>query len=77
MIGGLPGVLLLTKSLDARAWSGKSTGVDHTRYRDALASGEFRVLLGAYLVEMLGNVIAALAVTVLVFQRSRLSLIHI
>ena len=40
------------------------------RYRDALAVGEFRVIFGSYVVSMLGDVVAAVALTVLVFQQS-------
>ena len=40
------------------------------RYRDALAVGEFRVIFGSYVVSMLGDVVAAVALTVLVYQQS-------
>jgi hypothetical protein len=43
----------------------------HTgRYRDAFASGQFRALFGAYVVSMLGYVVAGLALTVLVYRRT-------
>jgi MFS family permease len=45
------------------------------RYRDAFASGEFRVVFGSYLVSMLGSVVAAVALTVLVYERSGSSLL--
>lgn len=41
------------------------------RYRDALAFGEFRVLFAAYTVSILGSVVAAVALTVLVYERTR------
>jgi MFS family permease len=47
-----------------------SETVPSGRYRDALAVGEFRVVFGSYLVSMLGDVVAAVALTVLVYQRS-------
>jgi hypothetical protein len=39
-------------------------------YLDALAVGEFRALFGAYTVSMLGDIVAAVALTVLVYQRT-------
>ncbi len=40
------------------------------RYRDALAVGEFRVIFGSFIVSMLGDVVAAVALTVLVYRQS-------
>jgi hypothetical protein len=40
------------------------------KYLDALAVGEFRALFAAYTVSMLGDIVAAVALTVLVFQRT-------
>ncbi len=39
-------------------------------YLDALAVGEFRALFTAYTVSMLGDIVAAVALTVLVFERT-------
>jgi MFS family permease len=39
-------------------------------YLDALAVGEFRSLFAAYTVSMLGDIVAAVALTVLVYQRT-------
>jgi MFS family permease len=39
-------------------------------YLDALAVAEFRALFAAYTVSMLGDIVAAVALTVLVFQRT-------
>jgi Major Facilitator Superfamily len=39
-------------------------------YLDALAVGEFRALFAAYTVSLLGDIVAAVALTVLVFQRT-------
>jgi MFS family permease len=47
----------------------------HGRYRDAFAVGEFRVVFGSYLVSMLGDVVAAVALTVMIYQRSGSSLL--
>jgi hypothetical protein len=38
-------------------------------YLDALAVGEFRALFAAYTVSMLGDIVAAVALTVLVYER--------
>jgi hypothetical protein len=40
------------------------------KYLDALAVSEFRALFAAYTVSMLGDIVAAVALTVLVFQRT-------
>jgi MFS family permease len=40
------------------------------RYRDALASVEFRALLGASAISVTGSVVAAVALTVLVYERT-------
>jgi MFS family permease len=40
------------------------------KYLDALRVGEFRALFAAYTVSMLGDIVAAVAMTVLVFQRT-------
>lgn len=48
---------------------------DQGRYRDAFAVGEFRVLFGSYVISMLGDVVAAVALTVLVYQTTGSSLL--
>src|SRR5690348_18352582 len=40
-------------------------------YRDVFGVGEFRAIFAAGAVSMLGNVVAAVALTVLVFERTR------
>src|SRR6202012_4000587 len=40
------------------------------RYRDVLGGGEFRVIFTANIVSMLGNVVASVALTVLIYQRT-------
>src|SRR5215831_19254860 len=41
------------------------------RYRDVLGVAEFRAIFAASIASMLGNVVAAVALTVLVYQRTR------
>lgn len=41
------------------------------RFRDVLGVGEFRAIFAAHIVSMLGNVVAAVALTVLVYQQTR------
>ncbi|HEY5985035.1 MAG TPA: MFS transporter, partial [Streptosporangiaceae bacterium] len=41
------------------------------KYRDVLGVGEFRAIFAAHIVAMLGNVVAAVALTVLVYQRTK------
>ncbi|MFN8223334.1 MAG: MFS transporter [Gaiellales bacterium] len=43
---------------------------ERTRYRDALAVGEFRTLYAAFVISVIGSVVAAVALTVLVYQRT-------
>lgn len=45
------------------------------RYRDALASGEYRAVAGAFVVSMLGSVVAGLALTVLIYRQTASSLL--
>jgi hypothetical protein len=47
-----------------------TTATPPGRYRDAFASAEFRSLFGAFVVSMLGYVIAGLALTVLVYRQT-------
>ena len=44
---------------------------DRARYRDVLGVSEFRAIFVANVVAMLGNVVAAVALTVLVYQQTR------
>lgn len=46
-------------------------GSGTARYRDVLGIGEFRWLFAAHLISMLGDVVAVVALTVLVYQRTR------
>jgi len=45
------------------------------RYRDALAVGEFRALFAAYTISMIGSVVSAVALMVLVYDRTSSSLL--
>src|SRR5215472_5558542 len=44
---------------------------DRARYRDVLGAAEFRAVFAANLVSVLGSVVAAVALTVLVYQQTR------
>jgi MFS family permease len=46
-------------------------GPPRIRYRDALAFPEFRALFTAYSISILGSVVSAVALTVLVYERTR------
>ncbi len=48
-----------------------STAAERASYRRVLGHGEFRAIFAADIVSMLGNVVAAVALTVLVYQRTR------
>jgi MFS family permease len=50
-------------------------GTPPQRYRDALAIGEFRVLFAAYAISMIGSVVSAVALMVLVYDRTSSSLL--
>src|SRR5262249_58379092 len=43
----------------------------HARYRDVLGVAEFRAIFAANVVSLLGSVVAAVALTVLVYQQTR------
>lgn len=48
----------------------KASTLDRARYRDVLGVAEFRAIFVANVVSMLGNVVAAVALTVLVYQQT-------
>ena len=50
---------------------GPDPGAGRARYRDVLGSAEFRAMFVADIVSMLGNVVAAVALTVLVYEQTR------
>src|SRR5690349_23634999 len=47
------------------------SSADRARYRDVLGAAEFRAIFAANIVSMLGSVVAAVALTVLVYQQTR------
>ncbi len=54
------------------------TATDHAvsgRFRDPLASSEFRALFGAFMVSMPGSIVAGLALTVLVYRQTTSALL--
>jgi hypothetical protein len=55
-----------TRDKQARAAPGPGTATSRARYRDVLGASEFRVIFAANVVSMLGNIVAAVALTVLV-----------
>jgi len=62
---------MATRGKHARAAPGMGTPASRASYRDVLGTGEFRVIFAAHVVSMLGNVVAAVALTVLVYQQTR------
>ena len=60
-----------TQSKRARAAPSMGTPAGRASYRDVLGAGEFRVIFAANVVSMLGSVVAAVALTVLVYQQTR------
>jgi len=56
---------------DQAAPSRAVTARDRARYSDVLGVREFRAIFAANVVAMLGNVVAAVALTVLVYQQTR------
>jgi hypothetical protein len=62
------GTMAAMSTVDAAAPEEAPAG--RARYRDVLGAGEFRVIFAANIVSMLGNVVASVALTVLVYQRT-------
>ena len=60
-----------TRSRHARAASHPGPTAGRASYRDVFGVGEFRAIFTANLVSMLGNVVAAVALTVLVYDQTR------
>src|SRR5690349_7487778 len=60
-----------TRGKHARAASHPGRPAGRASYRDVFGVGEFRVIFTANLVSMLGNVVAAVALTVLVYDQTR------
>ena len=55
-----------TSTVQHRATEHRDSPHRRARYRDVLGAGEFRAIFAANIVTMLGNVVAAVALTVLV-----------
>src|SRR5215469_5259216 len=60
-----------TRGKHARAASHPGPPAGRASYRDVFGVGEFRAIFTANLVSMLGNVVAAVALTVLVYDQTR------
>jgi predicted MFS family arabinose efflux permease len=61
----------VTTTAQHRAAPPRGTPPGRARYRDVLGTAEFRAIFAANIVSMLGNVVAAVALTVLVYQQTR------
>ena len=59
-----------TRGKRARPAPDMGTPASRARYRDVLGASEFRMIFVAHVVSMLGNVVAAVALTVLVYQQT-------
>jgi predicted MFS family arabinose efflux permease len=60
-----------TSTAQHRPAAHRDSPADRARYRDVLGAAEFRAIFVANIVSMLGNVVAAVALTVLVYQQTR------
>lgn len=60
-----------TSDAQARTAGSESPPAGRASYREVLGAGEFRAIVTADIVSMLGNVVAAVALTVLVYDRTR------
>src|ERR1700746_3712929 len=61
----------MTTTAARRPADHRASTSDRARYRDVLGAAEFRAVFAANLVSMLGSVVAAVALTVLVYQQTR------
>src|SRR5215468_10506476 len=61
----------MTPTAQGRAAPHRGTPPARASYRDVLGVAEFRAIFAADIVSMLGNVVAAVALTVLVYQQTR------
>ena len=61
----------MTSSAPVSQTAASAPDPGRARYRDVLGSAEFRVMFLADIVSMLGNVVAAVALTVLVYEQTR------
>src|SRR5262245_9021215 len=62
---------MVTRRKKSHAAGHASMPASRARYRDVLGVGEFRAIFAANIVSMLGNVVAAVALTVLVYEQTR------
>jgi predicted MFS family arabinose efflux permease len=61
---------MTTTAARSRPADHRASTSDRARYRDVLGAAEFRAVFAANLVSMLGSVVAAVALTVLVYQQT-------
>ena len=71
MLAGCQPVYMSTASKNKQASAAGPTAADRASYRDVLGVGEFRVIFTADIVSMLGNIVADVALTVLVYEQTR------
>src|SRR5260370_7621674 len=60
-----------TRGKQARAAGHPGLSGSRASYRDVLGVGEFRSIFAADIVSMLGTIVAAVALTVLIYERTR------
>src|SRR5258708_23721836 len=60
-----------TRGKQARAAGHPGLSGSQASYRDVLGVGEFRSIFAADIVSMLGTIVAAVALTVLIYERTR------
>src|SRR5215468_10317834 len=66
-----PGRAAPHRAASHRAAPRRDTPPSRASYREVLGSAEFRAIFAANIVSMLGSVVAAVALTVLVYQQTR------
>jgi len=62
---------MVTRRKQAHAAGHAGMPAGRARYRDVFAVGEFRAIFAANIVSMLGSIVAAVALTVLVYEQTR------
>ena len=71
MLAGCQPGYMSTASTSQQASAAGPVAADRASYRDVLGVGEFRVIFTADIVSMLGNIVAEVALTVLVYEQTR------
>ena len=71
LAGCQPGYMSTASTNEQASAAGPPPAADRASYRDVLGVGEFRVIFTADIVSMLGNIVAEVALTVLVYEQTR------